>query len=148
MSSDVKDNQTKPNPTWMSWVGYVLTALPALLLTFSATMKLIKPAELVKHFTEEHGYNESVLLPLGIVELVCVILYVFPRTSVLGAILLTGYLGGAVATHVHTGDAYFMPIVIGVVLWFGLYFRFDRLRALVPIMSSAAQPDKPPTAQG
>jgi hypothetical protein len=75
------------------------------------------------------------LLWLGIVELTCTILYVIPRTSVLGAILLTGYLGGATATHVRVADAYFMPILVGVLVWLGLYLRDTRLRALVPFRS-------------
>ena len=80
------------------------------------------------------GYPESLVLSIGIVELACTVVYVIPRTSVLGAILLTGYLGGATATQVRIGDpTFFAPIVLGVLLWAGLFLRDDRLRALIPL---------------
>jgi hypothetical protein len=96
-------------------------------------MKLAKPAFVVDGFTKQHGYPEWVIVPLGIVELVCTILYLIPQTSVLGAILLTGYLGGATATHVRVSEAAFVgPVLFGVLLWLGLYVREPRLRALTP----------------
>jgi hypothetical protein len=73
------------------------------------------------------------LLPIGIVELLCVIVYAVPRTSILGAVLLTGYLGGAIATHVRVGDMFIPPLVLGVLVWGGLYFRSARIRSLLPI---------------
>ena len=79
------------------------------------------------------GYPESLTLGIGIVELACAVVYVIPQTSVLGAILLTGYLGGATATHVRIGEPFFMPIVLGVLIWGGLFLREDRLRALLPL---------------
>src|SRR6478735_10481848 len=85
------------------WAGCIVSALPVLGLIMSGGMKLTKGADVVKGFTE-YGYAESVIVPLGIVELVSTLLYVIPQTSVLGAILLTGYLGGATATHVRVGD--------------------------------------------
>src|SRR4051812_26597140 len=118
-----------PVSTPMLWAGYILTVLPVLMLVMSAVMKFMKPEQVLDGM-KQFGYDESVLLPLGIVELACTALYLIPRTSVLGAILLTGYLGGATATHVRVGDAFFMPIVIGVVVWLGLYLRDARLRAL------------------
>ena len=116
----------------MVWSGRVLSALPVLLLVMSGIMKLLRPPEVVEGFTKL-GYSDSLAIGIGIVELACTALYVIPRTSVLGAILLTGYLGGATATHLRVGDQYFMPIVIGVVLWLGLYLRDPRLRTLIPI---------------
>jgi hypothetical protein len=113
------------------WSGWVLGVLPALLLLFSAGMKLARPPFLAEGF-EQLGYRPELALGLGIVELACTLLYLLPQTAVLGAILLTGYLGGAVATHVRVGDPYFMPIVLGALLWGGLYLRDPRLRALVP----------------
>ena len=86
--------------------------------------------------TVKLGYAETVILPLGIVLLGCTVLYAIPRTSVLGAILLTGYLGGAVVTHVRVGDTLFtivFPIIFGVLIWGGLYLRDERLRALIPL---------------
>ena len=115
------------------WAGRILSALPALFLLVDAIMKLVKPAPVVKA-TVALGYPESVILPLGIVLLICTVLYLIPRTSVLGAILLTGYLGGAVATHVRIGSGAFplvFPLVLGTLLWGGLYLRDERLRSLV-----------------
>ncbi len=116
------------------WTGRILSALPALFLLFDAVMKLVKPAPVVKA-TVELGYPESVILPLGITLLACTVLYLIPRTAVLGAILLTGYLGGAVATHVRVGDDAFpvvFPVIVGALLWAGLYVRDQRLRSLIP----------------
>jgi xanthine/uracil permease len=73
------------------------------------------------------------MLRIIVVEIACAILYAIPRTSVLGAVLLTGYLGGATATHVRANEAFFLPVVTGVVVWAGLYLRDDRLRALIPL---------------
>jgi hypothetical protein len=81
----------------------------------------------------DHGYPAGVALPLFIVELVCVLLYAIPRTAVLGAILLTGYLGGAVATHVRVGEPWFLPVIFGVLVWLGIYLREPRLRELAPL---------------
>ena len=101
-------------------------------------MKLVKPP-MVVDATVKLGYQESSIVPLGIVLLVCAVLYVIPQTSVLGAILLTGFLGGAVATHVRTGDPLFthvlFPTYLGVLIWLGLYLRDERLRSLVPMRS-------------
>src|SRR5262249_19765305 len=117
------------------WTGWVLSALPALFLLVDGAMKLVKP-EIVVKTTVELGYAETVILPLGVVLLVCTILYLIPRTAVLGAILLTGYLGGAVATHVRAGQGPFeilFPVVVGALLWGGLVLRDVRLRALLPL---------------
>lgn len=116
------------------WAGRVLTTLPALMLLMSGIMKLMKPPELVKEFSRL-GWPDDLALGIGIVELVCVTLYVVPRTSVVGAIFLTGYLGGATATHVRIGDSFIAPIILGVVIWLGLYLRDARLRALIPLRS-------------
>ncbi len=116
----------------MLWVGWVLTALPSLLLLFSGVMKLAKPPAVVEGF-EALGYDADLALGLGIVEIACTAVYLFPRTAVLGAILLTGYLGGATATHLRVGDPFVMPIVLGVVVWLGIFLRDARLRALIPL---------------
>jgi len=116
------------------WTGRIMSALPALFLLFDGAMKLVQPDPVVKA-TVELGYAESVLLPLGIVLLVCTVLYLVPRTAVLGAILLTGYLGGAVATHVRAGQGPFeilFPVLFGALLWGGLVLRDVRLRSLLP----------------
>lgn len=116
----------------MVWLGWIASVLPVLLLLMSAGMKLSKAPVAVEGI-KQFGYDESVLLPIGVVELVCTILYVIPNTSVLGAILLTGYLGGATATHVRIADPFVMPILVGVFVWLGLFLRDARLRALIPI---------------
>ena len=93
----------------MLWAGRILSVLAAALLLVDASLKLVKPAWVVKGMTDL-GYSEQVIFPLGVVLLVCTVLYLIPRTSVLGAILLTGYLGGAVDCHVHAGDAAFHTV--------------------------------------
>lgn len=115
----------------MLWAGRIVTALPALMLVFSGVMKLVKPAQVVQEFARL-GYPESLVLGIGITELACTALYLIPRTSVLGAILLTGYLGGATATHVRIGDPFIPPIIFGMFVWGGLFLRDARLRALLP----------------
>jgi DoxX-like family len=118
------------------WTGRIMSALPALFLLIDAVGKLVKPAPVVEG-TVQLGYPESVLLGLGIVLLTCTVLYVIPRTAIFGAILLTGYLGGAVATHVRVGSPFFshilFPVYLAVLIWGGLYLRDERLRALIPV---------------
>lgn len=118
-----------------TWAGRVISGLPVLFLLMDGIMKLFKP-EIVVKSTVELGYPESVIIPLGIVLTAITILYVIPRTAVLGAILLTGYLGGAVATHVRMGAELFpilFPVIVGALLWLGLYLRDIRLSSLVPL---------------
>src|SRR5262249_17457061 len=98
--------QTVPVSKKRLWAGRILSTLPALFLLVDGAMKLVKPEPVVKA-TVELGYAETVILPLGVVLLACTILYLIPQTAVLGAILLTGYLGGAVATHVRAGQGLF-----------------------------------------
>ena len=115
------------------WGGWIIGILPCLLLIFSAAMKLAKPPAVVQGF-KQFGYPEKLLLVLGIIELTCTILYLIPRTAVLGAILLTGYLGGATATHARVLDpSFIMPVLCGVLLWLGLFLRDRRLRELLPL---------------
>jgi hypothetical protein len=115
--------------------GWILGVLPAALFVFSASMKLMRPPELQKGF-EQMGIPYHYALGLGILELACTVIYLIPRTAVLGAILLTGYLGGAIMTHLRVGEHnYYMHVVMGVALWLGLYLRDRRLRALIPLRS-------------
>jgi hypothetical protein len=113
------------------WAGWLLTILPVWGLVFSAVVKFLKPDDLIKEFSRL-GYTESHAIPLGITELACTILYLIPQTSVLGAILLTGYLGGAIATHVRLGEQFAPPLIMGVMIWLGLFLREPRLWPLVP----------------
>ncbi len=116
------------------WGGWVLGGLPALMLVLDAVMKLLKPEFVVKA-TVELGYPEASIVPLGAVLLISTLLYLIPQTAVLGATLLTGYLGGAVATHVRADEGAFkilFPAIFGALLWLGLWLRDPRLRALTP----------------
>ena len=131
MNTNTPPEQSKA----LTWLGRIIGGLPAILLVFDGVMKLLKPEPVVKA-TLELGFPEASIVPLGIVVLVCAILYLIPRTAVLGAILLTGYLGGAVATHVHASHGAFeivFPVIFGMLLWLGLYLRDDRLRAILPL---------------
>ncbi|HEY4016928.1 MAG TPA: DoxX family protein [Polyangiaceae bacterium] len=120
---------------WMRWVGIVLSVVPSLLMLFSGVMKLTHNPGVVEAFAGKFGYRgESTLTVIGLLEVGCVVVYAIPRTMVLGAILMTGYLGGAVATHVRIGDPSFvMPFLLGVFAWGGLYLRDARIRALLPL---------------
>lgn len=118
----------------MLWGGYVLSVLPALLLFFSAFMKLSKNPEAVQGF-KGFGYPDSAVIGIGVIEVICTVLYLIPRTSVLGAILLTGYMGGAIVTHLRVGELFVVQFLVGVILWVGLYLRDERLRALLPLRS-------------
>jgi len=121
----------------MIWTGRIISALPVLFLLMDGVMKLFKPRVVVEA-TVRLGYPEGVIVGLGIVLLSCTVLYIIPATSVLGAILLTGYLGGAVATHLRVGEGLFpvlFPVIVGVLIWLGLYLNDDRLREVVPLRS-------------
>ncbi len=124
-------NATK-SPAWMVWTGWVFTVLLSLFLIFSAVMKFLAPPFVVDGFSKA-GWNTNLLLPLGITELACTILYLVPQTSTLGAVLLTGYLGGAICHHLRLGEPIVFPVVFGVLIWLGLYLRCGRLRAILPI---------------
>lgn len=120
------------------WAGRIISGLPVLFLLVDGAMKLFKPAPVIEA-TLRLGYSENTIIPIGIILLVCTVLYLIPKTSVLGAILLTGYLGGAVATHVRAAAGAFpivFPIVVGSLLWLGLYLRNRSLRVLVPLSST------------
>jgi DoxX-like family len=132
------DIQRAPAPKWMLWVGYCLSALPVAGLLMSAAMKLIKPPGFEEGL-QKLGWDENLVLALAIVELTCTVIYVIPQTAVLGAILLTGYLGGAIATHVRIHEQFVPPLILGVLVWGGLWMRDERVRALLPIRSSSVR---------
>lgn len=115
--------------------GAVLTTLVSLFLTFDTVIKVLKLAPAMDG-TTALGYPADRVFPIGIIELVCLALYLIPQTAVLGAILLTGYLGGAIATHVRAGSPLLshtlFPIYVAVMIWGGLFLRESRLRDLVP----------------
>lgn len=116
----------------MLWASYTATALPVLMLLFSASGKFLKPEGMEANI-ERLGWRMDQMMLLGIVELACVIVYLIPRTAVFGAVLLTAYLGGATATHARIGDPVFFPIIVSIFVWVGLYIREPRLWPLAPI---------------
>jgi len=117
---------------WLRRLSYLLSALPAAGLLMSATMKLTRSPQAVEG-APHLGWPVEVLVVLGFVELGCTVIYLVPRTAILGAVLLTGYLGGAVATHVRIGEPFVAPLLFGVVLWLALWLREPRLKALLPL---------------
>ena len=114
------------------WVGRVITGIVSLLFLFSAGMKFVGGAE-VKEGMAHLGLPESMTIPLGILEAACTVIYLIPATSVLGAILLAGYIGGAICTHWRVGDPFLPQVAIGLVIWLGIYLREPRLKALIPL---------------
>jgi uncharacterized membrane protein YkvI len=117
----------------MLWTGRVITTLVVLFLLFDCSIKIAKSAAAVEG-TMKLGYPVGTIVPIGLSLLISVILYVIPRTNVLGAILLTGYLGGATATMVRVESPFVgLPVFVGVLVWGGLYFRDYRVRELIPL---------------
>ncbi len=120
----------------MLWAGRIISTLVVLFLLFDSLIKVMKLPPAIEG-TTRLGYPESLVFGLGLLELICVVLYVIPRTSIFGAILLTGYLGGAVATNLRAGNPLFTyilaPVYFGVLIWAGLFFRDSQLRALIPL---------------
>jgi hypothetical protein len=129
-----------PTSTASVWIGRVLSGLLIVFLVFDGAIKLV-PLQVVTDTMIELGYSGSVdqARLLGVLTLLCTVLYAIPRTSILGAILLTGYLGGAMATHLRIGNPLFTHLLfglyLGVMAWGGLYLRDPRLRALIPFRS-------------
>ena len=117
------------------WTGRVITVLVSLLFLFSAAMKFMGGAE-VKEGMAHLGLPESMIIPLGILEAACTVIYLIPATSVLGAILLAGYMGGAICTHWRVGDPFLGQIAIALVIWLAIYLREPRLKALIPLRKS------------
>lgn len=127
--------QTATTSGKLLWTGRILSILAVLFMLFDAGAHLLKPAPVVQAFLQL-GFPLRLSICLGIIQLVCVVIYVIPRTAILGAVLITGYLGGAVAIHMRVGNPLFeciFPILIGIFFWAGLVLRDTRLRAIFPI---------------
>lgn len=128
------DSESYPASKTRLWTGRIIRAIAVLFLLVDSLMKVLKMAPAVEG-TAQLGYPEGVIVPIGLVQLICLIVYVIPRTSIFGAVLLTGYLGGAIATHVRVGSPLFthilFPIYIAALLWGGLFLMDGRVRALV-----------------
>jgi hypothetical protein len=124
------------------WIGYTMSGLVVAFMLFDASMKLV-PLDIVIKSTADLGFPASAEFDrgLGILALVCAVLYVVPRTTVLGAVLLTGFMGGTVASHLRVGAPLFTHVLFGVYLallaWGGLYLREPRVRALLPLRSDS-----------
>jgi len=129
------ESNAAPASKTLFWIGWVLSILASLMLIMSGALKLIQPASMAEETAKglEHiGWRLDQTTGLGILELAVTIIYLIPRTAVLGAILVAAYLGGAVATHVRVGDPFFVQVLIGVIFWLGLWLRDPRLRSLIP----------------
>ena len=125
--------EAAPVSNKMIWAGRIISGLVALFMTFDGTIKVLK-AQAAVDGTVKLGYSENVLVPLGIIVLLSTAVYLYPRTSILGAILLTGFLGGATATNVRAQPQWTLfPVVLGALAWLGLYLRDQSLRKLVPL---------------
>lgn len=120
--------------TKMAWLGRVISVLVSLLFLFSAVLKIKDGPEMLKGFARL-GIPESMTIPLAILEISIVVIYLIPATSILGAILVTGYVGGTICTAWRVGDPFYLQIVLGILIWLGLYLRESRLRELIPLRS-------------
>ncbi|MEQ1840672.1 MAG: DoxX family protein [Verrucomicrobiales bacterium] len=129
----METENTPPSPSKVVlWISYIMSAIPVLMLFMSAGMKISKVPMVTEGFAKM-GFPAGAIMPIGIVELLCTVLYIIPQTAVLGAILLTGYLGGAIVTHVRAEEAFLGPLVFGVLVWGGLFLRDVRIRTLIPL---------------
>lgn len=113
-------------------IGWTLSGLGAAFMLFSASGKFLQPAGM-EEMLAKLGWTMDQLRPIGVIEVACVVLFLIPRTSVLGAVLLTGYLGGATATHVRVHEPWFLPVLLGAVFWVALGLRDARIWTLLPV---------------
>lgn len=121
------------------WTSRIMSALPVLLVLFGSVLKLMKTPAVIEGFARA-GVPEKLIVPVGLIELTCVVIYLIPRTAVLGAILMTGLLGGAAITNLRISDpTYPLPVILGMLAWGGLYLRDPRLRELIPLRSTRSQ---------
>jgi xanthine/uracil permease len=119
-------------PKAMLWTGRIISAIPVLFMAGIGTFMFLRMPDKVVEGMQKYGYPANVGKPILIAEIVCAIIYAIPQTAVLGAILLTGYLGGAIATHVHASEPFWFPVIFAVLVWLGLFLRDARIRAIVP----------------
>lgn len=124
--------ETEPASKGMLWTGRILSGLVAAFMLFNSAIGVMRPAFARAGFAHL-GYPDTAGLGVGIALLACAVLYAIPRTSVLGAILMTGYLGGATASHVRISEPFYFPVIVCVLAWIGIYLREGRLRALIPL---------------
>jgi len=134
-----KPSLATPGPRWMFWTGWLLSFFPVLVMLSSAWVRGTQHTYAVAEIVTGYGYSESAIVRIVIAECALVVLYLFPPTSVLAAIVMTGYLGGAVAAHLRIADTgrAVIPLVVGILAWGGLYLRDSRIRQLIPFRRSA-----------
>jgi hypothetical protein len=137
MSTSTLSTVSIPRPR--SWTGWLLSFVPVAVLLSSAWVRATQRSNAVNEIVAGYGYPESAIVPIVIAECALVVLYLVPQTSVLAAIVMTGYLGGAVATHLRVADSAraAIPLAVGILAWGGLYLRDGRIRHLVPFRRSA-----------
>jgi DoxX-like family len=121
-----------PKASKSVWAGRVISGIVVIFLIAGSTFGLIKHAEMAPEMARM-GFAASLGIKISITCIICTLIYAFPRTAVLGAILLTGYFGGATLTHIRIGEPFFFPILVAVLTWGGLFLRDERLRALIPL---------------
>ena len=127
--------QTAQSSGKMVWTGRIVSGIVVLFLIAGSTFGLIKHAEMAPEMAR-YGFAAGMGIKISITCIICALIYAFPRTAVLGAILLTGYFGGAALTHIRVGEPFFFPILVAVLAWGGIFLRDERLRALIPLRRS------------
>ena len=134
MTVRVQERETKRLDGWLPWIGRAISAAPVLILLMSARWKLTLDPWYSGEWARV-GWDVSALPRIGLIQLTCVALYLIPQTAVLGTVLLTGYLGGAIATYTRIGEPVpvLVPLTTALLAWLGLYLREPRLRSLLPI---------------
>jgi hypothetical protein len=136
METQVTINMEKQQSKAMLWTGRIISTITILFLLMDSIMKIFRESHHIEG-TVKLGFTDAAVQPIGITLLVCTILYIIPRTAVLGAILLTAYLGGAVAIMARVGEPFYFPIIFGVLVWCGLFFRDMKIRNIIPIKRDA-----------
>ena len=131
-----EEETARPSKKSVLWAGRIVSALPILALAMSGFMKLSHAPQMAGLLTGHLGFAESAVTGIGLLELVCIVLYAIPATSLLGAVMVSAYMGGAVASHVRVGDPYLVPILLAALAWLGLYLRDARVRKLLPLRAA------------
>lgn len=126
------DVAANPQPFWMTISGWILTVLLFALYCMSASFKLLAVPMAIEGWTKA-GFKPEYFFWIGVLEVVCAVIYLFPRTAVLGAVLLAGYMGGAILMHVHQNEMFIPQIVIGMLVWLAIYLREPKLRQILPL---------------
>lgn len=121
-----------------TWSGRIVSGLAVFPFIMSSAMKFMGGPQIVEGMAHT-GIPQNLVLPLGVIEILCVVIYLIPKTAVVGAILLTGYIGGAILTHLRIGEAVPVQVVLGILVWLGLFLREPRLRDLIPFVKDSVK---------